>query len=298
MRAKKPKKPKPIRYVSDAPSPATKPKASEAAAKSSMRARVKVPAHVIPVRADRSFPKSGEERASEPVDGVRREVLADAGVARLMAHHGFLQALGKIHGVARDGQKAAGESDEALLLYTRLAVGPTKRTGRTLKENFERRFAQDTGKTWKALAEFPDRLRRLAEEVKGLSRSPFFDPLRTATTILPDNTHWDFAKRDFCMLHLFLESYSYWLDERVKRVSALGKHFYRRAPRGKLSLFTIHVSEQVKLTTGGWHDRLVADLLNAADLVLNPDTAKCGPRFDEQSIVLQRSRNKTKNPKT
>ena len=243
-------------------------------------------------------PSAGLQSASSPVDGVPQQLLSDAGVAQLMADSGFRQALEEIHGLARDSQEAASENEEALLLYACLAVKHRKRMDGTPKENYERRWAQDTGKTWKALAEFPGRLRGMAEEVKGLSGSPFFDPARTTTTMIPDGKHWDFAKRELSMLHLFLEGYSYWLDERVKCVSTFMKHFYRRVPRGTLSLFTLNVSKEVKLMTGRFHDREVADLLNAADFVLNPDIAKSGPRFDEQSIALMRSRQKRKAPKT
>ncbi len=238
--------------------------------------------------------------------GTKSSVLPDArrmtpaeAMPYLMANRQFRKALENIRKLARHGHRLASGSEEEvnLLMFAYLAVRFRGHRGERRKEDWERRWARDTGKSWKALAEFPARLRRMAEDVKGLSGSPFFDPMRTATTVLPD-TDWDFARQGLYMLPFCLEAYSNWLDERVKHVSAYMRYFYRRTPRGRLSAFTLHVSEQVKLLTGRLHDPEVAELLNAADLVLNPEIAKTGPRFDEQSIALLRYREKRKTPKT
>jgi hypothetical protein len=240
--------------------------------------------------------------AGDPVDGALSSVWDDARVVRLMADDGFRQALGRIYRLARDDQKAAGGSEEeALLLYASVAVTytrPTAKRGKqtdcTPKENWERCWTQDTGKTWKALTEFPDRIRRMAEEVEHVGRSYVFDPKRI-TSEIPLAMY---AKREFPILPTTLRNYAGWLEAQVASTSAYIKSFYRRTLRGALSHFTLDVSKQVKLITGQFHDREVADLLNVADLVLNPDTAKSGLRFNEQNIALLRSRQKRKTPKT
>lgn len=210
--------------------------------------------------------------------------------SRLIANDGFSRALAKILNLARKGHTPAAEGREALLVFVPLAVQRMKPARR---EDWERTWARDTGKTWKQLTEFSDRVRRIAEEIKGLSGSHYFDRKRAITekSLLPDSTHWEFAKRHFELLPMFLEGYACWLEEQVKAISALMKHFYRRAPR-KHSGFIRFVSDQVKLMTGKFHDREVADLLNAADRALNPGHQGTEDRFDEQTIALLRSRQK------
>lgn len=227
--------------------------------------------------------------------GTRRVALDEANPL-LMANGGFRKALEQIFNLARDEHKVAGGSEEelALLLFVFLAVRSRRRTG-TPKEHWERSFAQDTGKTWKALSEFPDRLRRIAGELEHLSGSWPFDPVRAITSERPLAIY---AKREFPILPTTLRNYANWLAAQVNAVSGLMKLFYLRAPRGRLSLLTLQVSEQVKLITGRVCDPQVAELLNAADLVLNPGDLDSGDRFDEQTIALMRSREKRKTRKT
>lgn len=210
--------------------------------------------------------------------------------SRLIANNGFSRALAKILNLAQQGHTPAEEGREALLVFVPLAVQRTKPARR---EDWERTWARDTGKTWKQLTEFSDRLRRIAQEIRGLSRSYCFDPKRAfrPNPLLPDNTQWAFAKRQFDKLPTFLEVYACWLEAQVKGISARMKYFYRRAPR-RHSGFIHFVSDQVKLMTGNFHDREVADLLNAADRALNPGHQGTEDRFDEQTIALLRSRQK------
>jgi hypothetical protein len=192
--------------------------------------------------------------------------------------------------------KPDNQSDNLLLIYTRNAVmgsvmTRSKRAKSTPKELWEKCFAQNTGKTWKQLTEFPGRIRRMAKEIELIHRSYVFDPERLtskASLVM-------YAKREFPILPVILGNYAHYLEIKVIQTSAKMKRFYSRTPRGMLSPFILDVSKQVKIITGRYHDRLVADLLNAADLVLNPDVAKTGPRFFEQPIVLVRSRQKRKS---
>lgn len=225
-----------------------------------------------------------------------RPVALDEANPLLMANGRFRKALEQIFDLALDEHKVAGGSkeDPDLLLFVFLAVRRRRRTG-TPKEHWERTFAQDTGKTWKALSEFPDRLKRIAGELEHLSGNWPFDPVRAFTSEEPLAIY---AKREFPILPTTLRNYANWLAAQVNAVSGLMKNFYLRAPRGRLSLVTLQVSEQVKLITGRVCDPQVAELLNAADLVLNPGDSDSGDRFDEQAIALMRSREKRKTHKT
>lgn len=237
------------------------------------------------------------EAKGSAADGLTGDSFTpDAMIARLMADDGFRQALRTIYALQRKGQKIVSGSDEeeVLVLYVSLAVRRRERTKGSPKEKFERRWAQDTGKTWKALTEFPTRIRRMAGEVEHVGKSHWLDPKRIASEIPLAM----YAKREFPILPTTLRNYADWLEATINRTSTFLKSLYLRVPRGRLSLFTLTVSEQVKLITGRYRDRLVADLLNAADLVLHPGTAKSQPRFFEQDIALQRSRQKRKTPKT
>jgi hypothetical protein len=53
-------------------------------------------------------------------------------------------------------------------------AAPRKASG--LKRTFESIWTSDTGKTWKALKEFSERMRRMAQEIEALNRSQFLSP--------------------------------------------------------------------------------------------------------------------------
>jgi hypothetical protein len=222
--------------------------------------------------------------------------------ARLMADDSFHKALEQICKHARNGQKATNRSEETLLLFAYLAVRRSDRTGRTPKENWERGSAHNTGKTWKQLAEFSGRLRRIAQEVEHLRKNHYFDPEQECTffthqhAITAEGPLADFAKQQFRMLPATLGNYANWLEMRVHSISDLMKHFYRRTPR-KHSPFIHEVSAEVKVITGRFRDLEVANLLNAADRVLNPGHQGSEDRFNEATIALLRYRQKRKTPK-
>jgi hypothetical protein len=203
-------------------------------------------------------------------------------------------ALEQILQLARKGDSASG-SEEDLLFFIFLAVKSGRRTRYSSKADFERTFARFTGKTWKALSEFPARLRRTAEEVERVGGSHFFDPARAIKLETPLAIY---ARREFPKLPTTLANYARWLEAQVKGISRMMRRFYRRGRPGQYSSFILNASEQVKLIAGRFCDRQVADLLNAADRVLHPGDSTSGIRFDEQGIALLRSRQKHKTLKT
>ncbi len=234
----------------------------------------------------------------------------DVRLACLKADDGFRKAMKEIRKLARDGRQT-DESEEALCLYAYLAVRPKESNSRrTPKERWEEVWGSGTSKKWKALTEFPDRIRKISAEVTSVSGSAFFDPQRAIRGKLApwadfsyaafsgrDGHFVNFAKEQFRLLPVTLKLYADWLEVQIKGISALGKHFYRRKPR-KHSLFIHEVSNEVNRITGRVCDRQVADLLNAADRAMNPAQKRTDDRFDEQTIALLRSRQKRKRAKT
>lgn len=233
----------------------------------------------------------------------------DAQLNRLMADREILQAMKNIRNLALDGEEA-DRSEEAIRLYAFLAVRRKRSHRPSTREDWEERWARDTGKAWKSLKEFPDRIRKISAQVKGVHGSAYFNPERAIRGGLvgwadfsslvfsgKDDDFVDFAKRQFDLLPATLNAYATWLEVQIKGVSALMKHFYCNAPR-KHSRFIGFVSNEVKRITGQFRDRQVADLLNVADRLVNPKDQGNDDRFDEQTITLLRSRQKRKISKT
>ena len=117
-----------------------------------------------------------------------------------------------------------------------------------------------TGKTWKALSAFPARLRAIATEIERVNRSPFF--------YLPDLT-----------LPLDLQMHADFIAER----NAAARWRARKPRRHSDSLFQL--SDLVKRLTGGFHDKEVSRLLNAAANALGIDF-----QMDALSLVQARYR--------
>jgi len=67
----------------------------------------------------------------------------------------------------------------------------------------------------------------------------------------------------------------------------------RQAPRREENDPLLRLSEVAEMATGKWHDREVADLLNAAALALDKES-----QFDAMTIAQARSRRKKKPKKS
>ena len=145
----------------------------------------------------------------EKSDGdFRTRVIADfyrMHVPSLLADAGFCAALdplqqyqkehldraergqGKLSGLVsqcRKEQQEPGELLDSLMKFVPfLAAILVKRN--TGKGGLELLWTVDTGKTWKSLRDFPRRLRRMADEVERLNKSPFFSPEQAITAKNP-----------------------------------------------------------------------------------------------------------------
>jgi hypothetical protein len=217
----------------------------------------------------------------------------DARLARLMKNREFLKALEEIRKQGREGQDIADgfkEALEMLPLAACLAVTYTRSTRTTPREEWQQNWARHAGMSWKQLTEFPERIRRMAEEIERVQKHVFFDPkqLKSETRLAK------YAKGVFPTLPVVLQHYADFLKAEVKGNSALLKSFYLRVPR-KHSSFILVLSKQVKIITGTFHDSKVADLLNAADYALNATTKT---RFQTQLILDLRIRQKRKTTRT
>ena len=86
----------------------------------------------------------------------------------------FEKALAAIRQNQSEQARELGMDLEGLLeLFACVAVSGKRGGGR---KSCEKMSAIGTGKTWKALAEFPERLRRMAKEVEKVNESQFFAP--------------------------------------------------------------------------------------------------------------------------
>ena len=238
----------------------------------------------------------------------------EAHLIRLKNDRPFRQRMEAILDLARDSHDSE-KSEETLCLYAYVTV--TRKPGSTSKKAWQQCWSRNTGKTWKALSEFPDRIRKISAEVKRVHGSPYFDPGRAIRGQLAgwadfwshafsgaDDEFVDSAKRQFAMFPVILNLYADWLDVQIKgtsalmrHTSALMRHFYLGASR-KHPRFIHEVSKEVRRITGRFCDHQVADLLNAADRVVNPHNQGSSDRFDEQTIALLRSRQKRKRSDT
>ena len=198
----------------------------------------------------------------------------------------FRTKLENICKLRRDGQGRADEALKMIPVAAFYAVTHRPHAGGTPREKWQREWALHAGMSWKQLSEFPDRIRRMAEELERVSRHSSFD-LKRITSEIPLAMY---AKREYRRLPATLRNYADLLQAQIKSDTALLKSFYRRVPR-KYSPFIPYLSEQVKLLTGGPYDSQVADLLNAADYALNASTEI---RFYSQHLVDLRTRHKRK----
>lgn len=254
---------------------------------------------------------------SENPDGdFRTKLIADfyrMHVPHLLADAGFCAALdplqqlqkehlhraergqGKLSGLVshwRKEQQDPGELLDGLMRFVPFlaALAVRRNAG---KGGWENLWTIDTGKTWKSLREFPRRLRRIADEVERLNRSPFFCPEHAITAKTPSA---NFAKTQFTRLPAHLNIYASWIEVWTSKLPAyMGAD--ARGPRG-FGQFVYSLSLMISILTGRFCDEEASTLLNAADLALNPESLKSEPRFHPQTLADIRSRLRRKAPKT
>jgi len=149
------------------------------------------------------------------------------------------------------------------------------------KKSFEKLAAVGTGKEWKALAEFPERVRRMAREVEHVSASPFFAP---SVFVNADNLKARMARNYFNMLPGIMRVYAAGLEGHIKRVPGLFEQSFPRSSGGP-SQWLLLISYTVRVVTDKWRDKEAAELLNATAIALGEDK-----EFDALTIAQARSR--------
>lgn len=143
-------------------------------------------------------------------------------------------------------------------------------------------WATGTEKSWKALSEFPARLRSMAEEVKQVSAGPYFNP---EIWISAQTLTAKFIKRSLRELPTSLGVYATHVEVIIGKLPALNTG---HSPKRKLhEPWTSWLSDFVKALTGRYRDRQVADLLNSAADALHEDF-----EIDEFGLAQARSHRK------
>jgi hypothetical protein len=149
----------------------------------------------------------------------------------------------------------------------------------------EKVWAAKTGKTWKALRQFPQQLIRMADEVERINDG---DPVFFART-----PEWNVDRHKSCKLSEDCEQLPGILRAYAKALSERNAFVVRATPRKGSLKALLDLSDMVKLLTGSYHDREVAELLNVAADVCNE-----GQQFDALSVAQSRSRRRKRTAKT
>jgi hypothetical protein len=160
-----------------------------------------------------------------------------------------------------------------LVVWATVAVQRPK--GRVYWERF---YTSSTGKSWKALTEFPERIRKMAKELDALRRSRYFSAEEA---------------ENFSSLPSKLNDYADWIKSQLEKIPVRGDRARVRGQPG----WKYHLSRRVKALTGRFYDIEVARLINAVNVALNGERAS-EKGVDAQTLADVRSRHKRKAPKT
>jgi hypothetical protein len=233
---------------------------------------------------------AGENGIAAPQDA--RDDLHDR-VARLLIdrenrakqNQDFQRALRAITTrVTEPERNRAIDNAELLASLACRAVSGKKRGGQRALKIL---WPQGTGKTWKALSEFPDRLRRIAEEVERVNASPFFAPAAFANAKI---RRVEIARKFFTILPGVMRVYAGGLEAHIKRLPGL---FEKQFPSAGPNQWLLLLSCTVRIVTGKYHDRQVADLLNAAAVALSEER-----QFEALAIAQARVQARRKKDET
>jgi hypothetical protein len=232
-----------------------------------------------------ALPANGAEPS--PLVGMAAKSVED-NVTLLRHNDGFCRAMEILEGY---------QTDPALrevfgLLLPLLACLAVPRRGGGTKKAFEGIWSSKTGKTWKALKEFPSRLRNVAVEVERINNSEFLSP---ALWIRGDETGARLLKGHCGRLPGVLRFYAGAMDKILTElVPALFKRHLPPDRRGhSSSLFGL--SNLVKAMTGRFHDEEVCDLLDATALALGVNRKR---QFNPVLLAQARSRLASKRSTT
>lgn len=168
-----------------------------------------------------------------------------------------------------------------------LAVSPH----RVNRASWENLWTYTTGKTskerksWKALKDFPGRIKGMAHEIELVNGSTFFAP---ATFVNVKTPQAQIVRRRFEQLPAIMRLYAEGLRQQIQRVPVLSAKAIPSIQRGGDDTL-VSLSSVIKTITGKWLDRQGADLLNAAAVALGVER-----QFEALTIAQARSRWKKK----
>lgn len=145
-------------------------------------------------------------------------------------------------------------------------------------------WSADTGKAWKALREFPGRLQRMAKETEQVIASPLFV---AATFTREKAVKGEMIRRHLHQLPGTMRLCAMALEAFIARLPDFIAEAFSTPGEGNEPL--LRLSQVAKMATGKWHDREVANLLNAAARALDKER-----EFDALTITQARFRRKKK----
>jgi hypothetical protein len=149
-------------------------------------------------------------------------------------------------------------------------------------ERSEQNRSKGTGKTWRSLREFPERIERMAQEIQQINKSAVAAPYRQIGTV---KTGLD--KRTCHTLRALPQTMQVYAESLRQRIWLLAALYSSSFPSNSTTLGFL--TDNVYYWTGKYHDELVADLLCTAGHALD-----CELRFDALRIAKFRHlRNKS-----
>ncbi len=185
-------------------------------------------------------------------------------IARVEQYPRYAEARQAIlDGITKTGWRAALDGsltcpDPSLL--TTLACAVVFSGHLTRKESLDGVSIEETGKTWKALREFPERIESLAGEIEKVNAGGLFAPEKQ---IDPKKEQGECFRQGFRELPDMLRAWSKALKERMKVIRRLDAAVFGDSdPQA-------HLQFLVKESMGKPNDPLVANLLNAAARALD-----------------------------
>jgi hypothetical protein len=201
-------------------------------------------------------------------------------VDHLLTQKEVLERLESIRAV-QDKRRYAFDLSRELTTFACMAVSPHQ--GRPAFLN--RYWAAGTGKTWKALAEFPTRLEKLANELEQINMADRHFYARRRGNDL-SRFELQRLEQNCIQLPTMMRDYAQALRERNAAVSAT-------TPRDGRSEGLFQLSDVVKFLSGRHHDQEVSELLNAVAEVLGEPKV-----FDALSVAQARSRRRKRTART
>jgi hypothetical protein len=234
------------------------------------------------------LPPAAEEAKSEQNDSAVYGGLSKPAIewlkkseARVMANSNFRKALTAITELQAmpEGIQNYSEMFCSLLVWLAILAVTPKSGNRAIWEKF---WSWKTGKTWRQLEDFPDRIDKMANEVELVKRSPFFAP---ATFITGKTLKGRVARQRVEQLPGIMRFYAEGLRRQIKQAPMLMSKISRPIQRGDDTLATL--SFVIGIITGKPRDRLGAELVNAASNALGEDENR---QIDALTIAQARFR--------